>query len=106
MRAYAPVRTGDGTVKATIWTWSEGWSTPEWYENGVKVAEMTFTPGTDPDYVALYEAFKNERDRKYCTPEQALIFSVTPSAGCTAGEIRVKDMFGNEYSQKVEWNNN
>ncbi|MBO7510477.1 MAG: hypothetical protein J6T35_04765, partial [Bacteroidales bacterium] len=70
-------------------------------------ADMTFTPGTDPDYVVLYDAFDNERDRKYCQPEKdALIFSVTPSSGCTAGEIRVKDMFGNEYSQKVEWNNN
>ncbi|MCR4566023.1 MAG: calcineurin-like phosphoesterase family protein [Bacteroidales bacterium] len=107
MRAYSPIRTGDGTVKVNIWNWSEGWSTPAWYENGVKVADMTFTPGTDPDYVALYDGFNNERDRKSCTPaNDALIFSVTPSAGCTAGEIRVTDMFGNEYSQKVEWNNN
>lgn len=54
-------------VKVNIWNWSEGWSTPEWYENGVKVSDMEFTPGV------------------------------------TSGEIRVTDLFGNVYTEKITW---
>ena len=104
MKAYSPVRTGDGTVKVNVWNWSEGWSVPEWYENGVKVADMSSTPGIDPDYKALFDAYDNQTNRKYCTPsEECDIFSVTPSEGVTAGEIRVTDLFGNIYTQSVNW---
>ncbi len=104
MKAYGPDRTGDGTVKVNVWNWSEGWSVPEWYENGVKVADMTSTPGIDPDYKALFDAYDNQTNRKYCTPsEECDIFSVTPSEGVTAGEIRVTDLFGNIYTQSVNW---
>ena len=67
MRAYTPLKTNDATVKVNIWNWSEGWSTPEWYENGVKVSDMEFTPGV------------------------------------TSGEIRVTDLFGNVYTEKITW---
>ena len=104
MRAYSPERTGDGTVKVNVWNWSEGWSLPEWYENGVKVADMEPTPGIDPDYKILYDAYDNQTNRKYCTPsEECDIFSVTPSAGVNAGEIRITDLFGNIYTQSVNW---
>ena len=104
MRAYSPARTGDGTVKVNVWNWSEGWSLPEWYENGVKVADMESTPGIDIAYKALYDAYDNKTNRKYCTPsEECDIFSVTPSAGVNAGEIRVTDLFGNIYTQSVNW---
>ncbi|MBO4434691.1 MAG: calcineurin-like phosphoesterase C-terminal domain-containing protein [Bacteroidales bacterium] len=103
MKAYSPARTGDGTVKVNIWNWSEGWSTPEWYEGGVKIADMEFTPGTDPDYVDLYATFDNQTNRKYCVPsEKSIIFSVHPTPGATSGEIRVTDMFGVTYTQTVE----
>ena len=104
MKAYSPERTGDGTVKVNVWNWSEGWSLPEWYENGVKVADMERTPGIDPDYKILYDAYDNQTNRKYCTPsEECDIFSVTPSAGVNAGEIRITDLFGNIYTQSVNW---
>lgn len=104
MRAYAPAVTGDGTVKATIWNWSEGWSTPQWYENGEKVADMAFTPGVDYAYKELFDAYDNQTNRKYCTPsENCMMFSVTPSSGATSGEIRVTDMFGNTYTQAISW---
>lgn len=104
MRAYVPSVTGDGSVKATIWNWSEGWSTPGWYENGVKVADMEFTPGVDYSYKELYDAYDNQTNRKYCTPsEESVMFSVTPSPGASSGEIRVSDMFGNTYTQTVNW---
>ncbi len=104
MRGYAPAVTGDGTVKVTIWNWSEGWGTPEWYENGEKVADMEFTPGVDYAYKELYDAYDNQTNRKYCIPHEAcMMFSVTPSSGVTSGEIRVTDMFGNTYTQTVSW---
>ena len=65
MKAYGPDRTGDGTVKVNVWNWSEGWSLPEWYENGVKVADMVSTPGIDPDYKLLYDAYDNKTNRNY-----------------------------------------
>jgi len=104
IRAYAPDR-GDGiNVKANIWNWSEGWSTPQWYENGVKVADMTLTPGVDPDYYDMFMTIENQTTRKYCTPSsEAVLFSVTPSAGATSGEVRVTDMFGNTYTQSISW---
>ena len=104
MRVYAPDAEGDGSVKVNIWNWSEGWSTPAWYENGVKVADMEFTPGVDPAYFALFQTCDNPTTRKYCTPStEAMLFSVTPSESCKGGEVRVTDMFGNAYSQKIEW---
>ena len=104
MRAYSPEITGDGTVKVTIWNWSEGWSRPEWYENGVKVSDMDFTPGVDYAYKELYDAYNNKTNRKYCEPsKESRMFSVTPSEGVKGGEIRVTDLFGNTYTQTINW---
>lgn len=104
MRVYAPDEEGDGSVKVNIWNWSEGWSTPEWYENGVKVADMEFTPGVDPAYYALFQTYDNAKNRKYCTPStKAILFSVTPGEGSKGGEVRVTDMFGNTYTQSINW---
>ena len=104
MRLYAPGRCGDALARAVIWNYSEGWSTPEWYEDGVKVADMELTRGIDPDYKALYDAFDNERDRKYCKPtDETWIFSVTPSNGAHGGEVRVRDQFGKEYISHIQW---
>lgn len=104
MRAYPPTRNQDGTVSVNIWNWSEGWSAPEWYENGVKVADMEYAPGVDPDYYDMFETITNATTRRYCTPSTACImFKVTPSPGVTSGEIRVTDLFGNTYSQTLNW---
>jgi hypothetical protein len=104
LRVYSPERSTDGSVKATIWNWSEGWSTPAWYENGVKVADMEFKPGVDPDYYDVFEQVENKTTRKYCTPsKKSNIFAVMPSTGTTSGEVRVTDMFGNEYRQAIQW---
>jgi len=104
MRGYSPEKTGDATVKVNIWNWSEGWSTPEWYENGVKVADMALTKGFDPAYQEIYNTVTNKTTRKYCKPsEKACIFAVTPTSGVRSGEIRVTDLFGNVYTETVTW---
>ncbi|MCQ2154556.1 MAG: calcineurin-like phosphoesterase family protein [Bacteroidales bacterium] len=104
IKAYAPGRCNDAMVRATIWNYSEGWSTPEWWENGRKVGEMQLVKGTDPDYKDLWDAFTNKRDRKYCVPdENCWIFGIEPSEGVTCGEIRVKDQFGKEYISTIKW---
>ena len=103
MRAYTPSRTGDGSVLCNVWNWSEGWSIPEWYENGVKVADMNEFLGTDPDYQILFDKVTNKTTRKYCKPnEKTLMWKVTPTEGAKVGEIRVTDMFGKTYSETVE----
>ena len=37
---------------------------------------------------------------------EAIIFSCKPTPGATSGEVRVKDMFGNEYVRAIEWKDN
>ena len=74
------------------------------YENGVKVADMEFKPGVDPDYYDLFCTIENKTTRKYCKPsDKSILFAVTPSAGATGGEVRVTDMFGNIYKQTINF---
>lgn len=104
MRTFTPLKTGDGFVKVNIWNWSEGWSTPQWYENGVCKGEMEFHPEFDPEYLDIFAGVTNKTTRKYCKPtDRTYMFRITPSQGVTSGEIRVKDLFGNEYSTSVSW---
>lgn len=104
MRGYTPDQTPDGKVMVNIWNWSEGWSVPAWYENGAKAADFEYTPGVDKDYLELYSTVTNETTKKYCKPSaEAKLFSVTPSRGATGGEVRVTDMFGNEYRLQLTW---
>ena len=93
----------EGAVIANIWNHFEGWSTPVWYENGVPVAEMTLFEGIDPGYQKIFDKVENKTTRRYCAPHETRLWKVTPSAGCTSGEVRVSDMFGNEYIQKINW---
>lgn len=101
MKVYAP--DGNGEVLSNIWNWSEGWSTPEWFENGVKVADLEETKGLDPDYVKIFETVDDKTTRKYCKPGETRLWKVKPSAGAASGEVRVTDMFGNTYSASVSW---
>ena len=104
MRLYAPGRCGDAYVRSVIWNWSEGWTMPEWWENGEKVGEMKLIRGIDPDYKDLWDKFTSKRDRKYCKPQDdALIFAITPSEGARSGEVRVKDRYGKEYISNISW---
>lgn len=109
MRAYTPATNKGGWVKVTIWNHSpEGWTTPEWWENGVKVADMTCVSERDIDYMKIYEAHKKQKLVKwpshYSHPVNApFIFRVKPTEGVTAGEIRVTDNFGVTYTQEVKW---
>ena len=104
MRVYPPARTDGELVKVNIWNWSEGWSQPEWSEDGKEWKEMEFTSGIDPDYYDLFTTLEDKTTRKYCQPSKnSIIFSITPSKGCTGGQVRVKDMFGKEYSEKISW---
>ena len=104
MKVYPPSRTDGEVVKANIWNWSEGWSQPEWSEDGVNWTPMESTPGVDPDYYDLFATLEDQTTRKYCQPStSAFLFSVTPSAGCTGGQVRTTDLFGNTYIESVKW---
>lgn len=104
MRIYDPSRSADGSVLVNIWNWSEGWSQPQWYENGKLVGEMEFSPGLDPDYVDLYATLTNQTTRKYCKPSnESILFKIRPTPGASGGEVRVTDLFGNTYTQTISW---
>lgn len=111
IRSYSPTRTGDGFVKANIWNHSPAtWSTPEWWENGVKVADMELAKGeSDPDYCEIYKSLDLSKAgataQKYAKPSTKIpfLFRVKPSEGVRSGEIRVTDNFGVTYTEKVEW---
>ena len=107
MRVYSPLRTGDEFVKATIWNYSKDfWSNPEWWENGVKVADLEFAPDFDPDYLEIYKTLQNLKGlaADYAKPAQSrFMFRVKPSEGIRSGEVRVTDNFGVTYTQKIEW---
>ena len=110
MRAYTPVETNSEYVKVNIWNHSpETWSTPEWWENGVKVADMKTTGKEyDPAYLKIYATYADkklgETERKYAKPTKVpFLFRVVPTQGVRSGEIRVTDQFGKTYIQKVEW---
>jgi hypothetical protein len=109
IRAYSPASTGSEYVKANIWNHSpETWSQPEWWENGVKVADMEYSKEHDPDYLKIYAEHTQQKmgktERKYSQPSNPpFFFRVKPSAGVRSGEVRVTDQFGVTYTQKVEW---
>ena len=110
MRVYSPARTQSEYVKVNIWNHSpETWGTPEWWENGVKVADMVCTGKEfDPDYLKIYAQHNSEKmgntERKYSKPAKVpFLFRVVPTAGVRSGEVRVTDNFGKTYIQKVEW---
>lgn len=106
MKVYSPERTKTEDVKAMIWNWSEGfWTQPQWWENGVMVAEMETIQDMDIDYQERYAAWKAQPESKENWGEQkaTTMFKVKPSEGARNGEVRVTDYFGNTYTQKVEW---
>ena len=110
MRTYSPVDTNSDYVKVNIWNHSsDTWSTPEWWENGVKVADMVCTGKEyDPGYLKIYAKHTSEKlnnaDRTLSKPDKTpFLFRVIPTAGVRSGEVRVTDNFGKTYIQKVEW---
>ena len=109
MHVYAPHRTGGELVKANIWNWSKDhWSTPEWWENGVKVGNMTHKFEKDIAFLEdhakqgpyLLPKSKDDKARPYNAHG---MFHIKPSEGARSGEVRVTDNFGNTYIEKIEW---
>ena len=94
-------------MKANIWNWTENfWGTPEWYENGQEVCDMEHHPEHDPDYEAIADSLGHLEGRAadYAKPtESQYMFRVVPSGKTREGEVRVKDNFGNLWTQKVVW---
>ena len=109
MRIYSPVSINSEYVKVNIWNHSPGvWSNPEWWENGVKVADMEASNEYDPDYLKIYAEHQQEKlgktERKYSQPVKSpYLFRVKPSEGVRSGEVRVTDQFGVTYKQEVSW---
>ena len=104
MKIYPPRRTGGLKVVANVWNYGDGWSSVEWWENGVKVADMKQIEMTDPDYEDMYSDVRNETTRKYCKPVASHnMFEVVPSASARSGEVHVTDNFGVTYVSEIQW---
>lgn len=106
MNVYSPDRAKSKYVKAAIWNWVDGfWGQPEWWENGVKVADMEKVQDLDVEYAERYDAWKQQTDSKerWGEPKPATMFRIKPSEGVRKGEVRVTDYFGNTFTQSVEW---
>ena len=120
IRAYSPVRTGDGYVKACIWNYTKNyWSQPEWWENGVKVANLEQHAEADLDAIEINKSVAHlaakadpsitwtsskGKVHDYTKPNKSrYMFRIKPSEGVRSGEIRVTDNFGKTYTCKVEW---
>ena len=109
MHVYAPQRTGGELVKVNIWNWSKNhWSTPEWWENGVKVGNMTHKFEKDIAFVEDHavkgpHTLGKSKDDKARPYNAHGMFHIKPSEGVRSGEIRVTDNFGVTYTEKVEW---
>lgn len=110
MHVYAPTRTGGELVKVNIWNWSKNyWGEPEWWENGVKIGNMTHKFEKDIAFLEdhaqrgphiLGGRDKSDKARPYNAHG---MFHIKPSEGVRCGEVRVTDNFGRTYIQKVEW---
>ena len=110
MHVYAPQRTGGELVKVNIWNWSKNhWSTPEWWENGVKVGNMTHKFEKDIAFLEDHavkgpQMYSPKSKHDTAKPYNAHgMFHIKPSEGARSGEVRVTDNFGKTYIQKVEW---
>ena len=88
---------------------ADTWSAIEWWENGVKVAEMEHAKGEyDPDYLKIYAEHQQQKlgktERNYSKPAKVpFMFRVTPTEGVRSGEVRVTDNFGVTYIQPISW---
>ena len=109
MHIYAPQRTGGELVKVNIWNWSKDhWTTPEWWENGVKVGNMTHKYEKDIAFLEDH-AVKGPHTLGKSTDDKARpynahgMFHIKPSEGVRSGEVRVTDNFGVTYIEKIEW---
>ena len=106
MKVYSPERTNSEYVKAKIWNWMDDfWTQPEWWENGVKVADLEQVEEYDVRYLEYYNAWKQQAEskEKWPDPQTATMFRIKPSEGVRKGEVRVTDYFGNTYTQAIEW---
>ena len=109
MHVYAPHRTGGELVKVNIWNWSKNhWSTPEWWENGVKVGNMTHKFEKDIAFLEDHavkgpHTLGKSKDDKARPYNAHGMFHIKPSESARSGEVRVTDNFGKTYIQKVEW---
>lgn len=108
MNVYSPTRNGTEFVKVNIWNWAaDYWSTPEWWENGKKVADMINEPEKDIAYLenyAKYGPFLGRKGDDKAIPHNAHgTFHIKPSEGVRSGEVRVTDNFGKTYIEKIEW---
>ncbi len=100
MTLFSPIEIGTTYLFANIWQWDTEWGTPEWWENGHKVADMQRRSHIDPNFDREYRAAHKGEP----TVEMVWhMFRVKPSDGVTSGTVKVTDRFGKLHSQDISW---
>lgn len=87
-------------IFANVWYWDSKWGAVEWWENGVKVAEMEHYPQVDPNFDEEYSAAHSGQSY---TGKSWHMWRVTPSKGVRSGVVKVTDRFGTTHEQAVGW---
>lgn len=101
MLVYTPDMTGEEYVYANIFLWDNLWGDVEWWEDGMFKGDMSRADGTDPMYVKLYFETGMTGSVPADTDTRHL-FRIIPSDDAESGEVRVRDRFGNYWTQEVE----
>lgn len=103
--AFGPDISGDSYVYCNPYMHDNLWSTPEWWENGVKKCNMTDMSGTKAADPYVLWSYKNVLKLDYDDDPQYRfhLFRAKPTAGVKSGEVHVKDRFGVEYVREVSF---
>jgi 3',5'-cyclic AMP phosphodiesterase CpdA len=101
MKVYADTEDYPGEIVANIWDYDPAWKV-EYFEDGVKVCDMTRFKAQDPLAKELYKDPSSlKRTWVYAAPTENM-FRAAISEGAKTLEVRVTDRFGREYKKIIE----
>ncbi|UKJ07773.1 calcineurin-like phosphoesterase C-terminal domain-containing protein [Solitalea lacus] len=86
-------------VLVNVWNWDEKWKV-EWLEDGAEKGEMERIADFDPQTLELYQGSTLPAYRKWVEPiKTEHLFMLKPSTSAKLIMIRVRDRFGNVYTE-------
>lgn len=101
MKVYADTEDYPGEIVANVWDYDPAWKV-EYFEDGVKVCDMTRFKAQDPLAKDLYKDPSSlKRTWVYAAPTENM-FRAAISEGAKTLEVRVTDRFGREYKKIIE----
>ena len=100
MKVYADTEDYPGEVVANIWDYDPAWKV-EYFEDRVKVCDMTRFKAQDPLAKELYkDPLSLKRSWVYAAPTENM-FKAAISDGAKTLEVRATDRFGRVYTKTI-----